>query len=300
MNPSRLVDSVIAVAANRGRGVRRGFVLLMSLVLIALAGIMLTSLARHRLTLAVEANLAKYSLQQRWGTFFACRAMLNDPEQIIQRNLHTGLSASRQLPIVSGFQLGDVTFEIVLDDENRKLNVNRLYATTDTRKMLDVLHQFATQGEQIDLRPLEGTSLGVRAFDSWGHVLRLGSKVAPHEVYDQVAPLSQKVTCWGNAKVNLQRCDSDVLYQIGALAVGPITANQLVALHDDEPSLKTDQLLSRLEISRRKRAILQGWLSDDSTCHSLWIISGNRQSSCDFYVHEATGSDSAVVRQFRW
>ena len=44
------------------------------------------------------------------------------------------------------------------------------------------------------------------------------------------------MTCWGSAKVNLRRCDDEVLRTVGTLAAGPVTANRLVALRENEPA----------------------------------------------------------------
>ena len=62
---------------------RRGFVLLMVLVLIAIAAMILAGIARHSLGLALEASDARQSLQDRWATVSLERAVLGRVDKIL-------------------------------------------------------------------------------------------------------------------------------------------------------------------------------------------------------------------------
>lgn len=279
---------------------RQGFVLLMSLVLIALVGILLVGLARQSLLMAAETREATGDLQRRWGTVFLSRALLCDPELLISRHLDVPEGQRRQLPIRESLQLGALTFRVTLDDESRKLNINRLRDSGGTQQVLETVQRFAGSGARVELRPVRATALGVREFDSWGQVLPLLASDDAQPQFDQLQQLSQGITCWGSAKVNVRRCGDEVLRSVGALAAGPITANRLVALRENDPRLGRDELLTKLALNGRKLAILKGWLSDDSDCYSLWILVGDRRASLDLFVRENAGSESPAVKHFQW
>ncbi|MHB8974541.1 MAG: hypothetical protein ACYC3X_22660 [Pirellulaceae bacterium] len=278
----------------------QGFVLLMSLVLIALVGILLVGLARHSLLMAAETHEAKGDLQRRWGTLFLSRVLLSDPEVLISRRLDAPESQRLQLPLCESLPLGELTFRVTLDDESRKLNLNRLRDSTGTQQVLETVHRFAGGATRVELRPVHATALGAREFDSWGQVLQLSPSDNAQPQFDQLQQLSQGMTCWGSAKVNVHRCADEVLRSVGALAAGPITANRLVALRENDPRLGRDELLTKLALNGRKLALLKGWLSDDSDCYSLWILAGERRASLDLLVRENAGSESHTVKHFRW
>ena len=278
----------------------QGFVLLMSLVLIALVGILLVGLARHSLLMAAETHEAKGDLQRRWGTLFLSRVLLSDPEVLISRRLDAPEAQRLQLPICESLPLGELTFRVTLDDESRKLNINRLRDSTGTQQVLETVHRFAGGAARVELRPVHATTLGVREFDSWGQVLQLSPSDNAQRQFDQLQQLSQGMTCWGSAKVNVHRGADEVLRSVGALAAGPITANRLVALRENDPQLGRDELLTKLALNGRKLALLKGWLSDDSDCYSLWILAGERRASLDLLVRENAGSESHTVKHFRW
>lgn len=281
------------------RRARRGFVLLMSLVLILLVGVLLVGLARHSLLLSTESQEAAADLQRRWGVVYLSRALLSDPAARIAAGRGDSPVRPQWLPICAVVRLGGLTFRITLDDENRKLNLNRLRSTGGTPQLLRLVHPFAGAA-RVELRPLPASPLGVRPFDSWGQVVDFVPADDASQHYDQLQALSRRMTCWGSAKVNLRHCDDEVLRTVGTLAAGPVAGHRLVALRDAAPALARDDLLAQLAVDTRQLALLQGWLSEESDCYSLWLVGADRPASVDFFVRENTGSDSYAVKHFQW
>jgi len=287
------------IRRRNGRRTRRGFMLLMSLVLIVLVGVVLVGLARHSLLLSAESQQATADLQRRWGVVFLAQALMADPESRITVHEGDRRAGPRRLPLCHGVQLGQLTFQITLDDENRKLNLNRLRSTGGTQPLLQLVHHFAGTA-RVQLRPLFASSLGVRPFDSWGQVVDFLPTDDARRHGAQLQELSQWMTCWGSAKVNLRRCDDEVLRAAGTAAAGPVAGNRLVALRAAEPALSLDALLAKLAIDAHQLALLKGWLSEASDCYSLWIVGADRPASIDFYVREDVGSESHMVKHFQW
>ncbi len=286
--------------ATRMRPRRRAFILLMSLILIMLVGIVLAGLARHALLVTSEAQLARDELQQRWGRHFLQRALMLRPEKLIARHSEQPVERREMpLPIVETIVLGDVTLHVVLDDENRKLNVNRLRAATGSQAAEQTIRRFAGN-TPVDLKPVRISALGIQELDSWGHVLKLDPGLSQRQQFEQFRMATESITCWGNAKVNVHQCSDEVLHSVASIAAGPITANKLVALRESEPGMPLQDLLTKLAVNRRKLAILRGWLSEDSRCYSLWIFAEGEPDSLDLFVREETGSEAYSVRHFQW
>ncbi len=284
-------------AGSRGR---RGFVLLLSLMLIALVGILLVGLARHSLAIAMEGEEARIELQRRWGIVFLSRALLSDPELLLSRRLGANASQAARLPIAETLELGQLAFRVTLDDENRKLNINRLRVAGGTRQVLRTIRRFGGGKASVQLQPMRGSPLAVREFDSWGHVLNIAASSDAEHRYGQIEQLSHTMTCWGNAKINVRRCDNAVLLRAGTLAVDLTTATRLVALRENDPQLDTDALLAKLATNRRKQALLKGWLCDKSDCYSLWILTSGPCASLDQFVRENADSESQDLKHYRW
>ncbi len=278
---------------------RRGFVLLMSVLLIALAGMILTALARHGLLVAGETCSAQVDLQRRWGTLFLSRVLLSDPERLVARYVESDAERRRALPLNESVELGKTLFRVTLDDESRKLNINRLRAVVGPGRATETLRRFGG-GAAVHLKPLAGGVLGMRPFDSWGHLLEIEPTDDARRQWRQIRNLADSITCWGSAKVNIHRCRSDVLRLIGTLAAGPITADRIVALRRDHPDLSASELFSKLGVNQRKVALLDGWLADESDCYSLWIFAGGPNGMLDYYVRENRGSDAYKRKHFRW
>jgi hypothetical protein len=112
--------------------------------------------------------------------------------------------------------------------------------------------------------------------------------------------LTRIATLWGSATVNTHRCDDEVLRYVGQLAAGPIVANRLVAVRNDNPRLATEEVLDRLTLQGRKLSLLRGWLSDTSDTYSLWIVASDRRTSLDLFVCRASGGDTNDARHFQW
>lgn len=278
---------------------RRGFVLLMALVLILLVGLLLVGLARHNLLLCAERREAAAELQRRWGVVFLARALLADPAARLAARAGEQAAPAESWPLSAVVTLGGRTFRVTLDDENRKLNLNRLRSTGGTQQLLQVIRPYAGAA-RVELRPLSAGALGVRPFDSWGQVVDMLAADDAGARTDQLQALARTLTCWGSAKVNVRRCDDTVLRTAGTLAAGPVAGSRLVALRTAEPALARDALLAKLAVDGHKLALLQGWLADESDCYSLWIVSAERPTSADFFVREASGSESATVKHFQW
>ncbi len=99
--------------------------------------------------------------------------------------------------------------------------------------------------------------------------------------------------------------------------MGPVTAVQLIEARDEEEEEDSDEttqsdpdeektpqlekLLDGLGLQMSKRNRLRGWLTDKSTCFSLWIHARHQgQSSHHQTIMEISSDDSYDLVHFSW
>ena len=187
---------------------RSGFTLLMALVLLTLAALLLAGLARYSLSMAVESGEACRQLQRRWGETSLCRAVLRRADRILAQRERLAVEQGQRIeecfPIHESVRLGTVEFHLQLDDENRKLNVNRLYAIGGQSEVSQALHQLGQRAATVRLRPQrpETSRSTIRTFESFGQIYAL-QRLRPEEHSARwLAANAQAVTCWGNGRVH--------------------------------------------------------------------------------------------------
>lgn len=295
----------------------------MSLVFLTLAVVLLAGLARHSMSTAMEVNQAEQDLRHRWGVTTLTRSILPRAKQIIALRVFDQVEVegriSECLPIYATIPLSETEYDIRLDDEHRKLNVNRLYAIRGLSGTTTALGQLKNYSGNIHLRPSElgPNSFTTRAFESYGQIYALDQVASSQDVGDFVMQCSESVSFAGNGRLHYQRAPDHVIQSVISQAVGPVTAIQLIDARDeeqerdtDEPprsdldeekNLKLDKLLDELGLQMSKRNRLRGWLTDESTCYSLWIHARHEgQSSHSQTIMEISSDDSYDLVHFSW
>jgi len=283
-----------------------GFVLIMVLVVLALAGGLLGLCAHRTSRRALAAGVAQRDLQRKWGTRSLETLCLPQAEAILRKQ-----SVNEDGPCAAvrrSFDLGGVTFDVVVADETAKANLNQIAAD---RGRGGLRHAVATLGEgrwplQVILRPCEQPTGIIRtppvqyasleqvfAGASSGDLLGNGS--------DRPGP-SERLTCWGNGKVHFRRAPAPVLQE---MLVGILThyeVYRLEALRDDDPMLGLEELLTKLELEKETREAARRRLTSRSTCHSLWIvIHGLTRSWYRLAVRQEADAENDVGRwTFVW
>ena len=103
---------------------RRGYVLVSTLLLLALAGLAMVSASRRALNRIMESRQAELELQQRWGTISLQATLLAGAETILtraERNARESL-VSHSLRL----SLNGRAVRVLISDEQAKANVNTL------------------------------------------------------------------------------------------------------------------------------------------------------------------------------
>jgi len=122
---------------------RKGFVLLMVLMVLAIAAAVLAGTARRSGRAAIEAAGVLRDLQVRWGAASCKQFMLDHTEQLLARRNASCASGRSRSEKRFAVRLGGIDFELILCDEQAKPNANVIAA------------RFAAQGLQAALSNLQ-------------------------------------------------------------------------------------------------------------------------------------------------
>jgi hypothetical protein len=264
---------------------RRGYVLPLTLLLLAVAAASLAGVCRVSFEKAVQAAGAREDLQRRWAVTTCRAAFLRKAERVIAaaKPSETGLASEVRLQVT----LGGLPLEFVFGDEQAKVNVNLLYRTggrAGADRAAGELAAAAGGDVRVSLAP--GASLAEpgsvealqqddepRFFETWSQVFGdtpPGALVAPHGA--QGASAVAELTCWGDGTLTYRRASVAALRRACPKSLGATGAARLVALRQKEPDLDLWEALERLELSEEQQAEAEERLTEESACHSLWII----------------------------
>ena len=308
---------------------RRGYVLLATLGLLVLCATLLVSLSRLAIDHALRSRLAEDELQRRWGAHSCVTTVLANGESFLRE------AESRQKHPVASLKfevrLGKHTFDLLLADEQAKVNVNFLLDATDRPTAENRIRQSLTGsglGNSLRLRPDPTPppipqevapplilGMGIRlAPVNRRHITGLGqifdlTQTPPERLFASGAPHSSApldmLTCWTTGHINIRRASEPAL----RLAYGPsLTRSQIAQLVEGRnsifavlppfPNLAIPTRRVELEIPQTAGVPPA---SEITTCHSLWItIKTPHRRWVEFHAMETSDPLRPRLHSFIW
>ncbi|MEM9942044.1 MAG: hypothetical protein AAF939_10675 [Planctomycetota bacterium] len=258
---------------------RNGFVLIATLIAIATVTVLTAGLARHSLSLAMSANFHQESLQQKWGSASCERFALTHAIKLLRQP--SSENPGEFVPVKSAsnvIKLGNMIFEIRLDDESAKMNTNFVLTHGGPTVLKSMIRKRVTPETQspIRLRPLDSQNrrlITESGLESWKQVFLLTPQANMNQ---EIKKLAQDLTHWGT-KLNLVTAPNELAIQMLQSAIGPIKAKRLMRKHERDPSQSIDELLDGLSLREDQQSLLQNTLAKRSQCQSVWISCFNRR-----------------------
>ena len=337
----------------RRKRVQTGYVLLMTLLLLAITATALATLGRRSFRHALDARQAVESLQRQWAVR-SCEqvllpsielALAQPPE--VQRQDVDDSDAPLLAPLAQlSIQLGDLRVDLVFADEQAKVNVNALLEEHGRLGAEDLVRQAVeSQGRRAEVRlqPLDkaqepsvttalsrpsntaaskAPSDNDAATDVWPPIVGFSQvflRDAPNELVSVAAEqpypgshdgiltepgLADRVTCWGNGRVNIRTAPPEVLRAATFPHLGAPQVARIVALREQTPDVSLGSVLAQLALNDRQRARMEKRLADASSCYSLWTVlsDGDRRWHHLAVRVDGQGADSGIeeVVRFRW
>jgi hypothetical protein len=249
-----------------------GYVLALTLVMVMLAALATIGASRFALAQVRQAIDEQTSLQRRWGGLSIEQALLPAAEKVLsdeeKQTREPRASCKRTIP------LGKLTFQVVLADEQAKLNVNSFVtsrqpndAEVELRRVLSGM----VPASRVVLRT--GSQDFHTTVGSFGEVV---DSVAPQELLESrfgLPCLAESITCWSDRRFNVFRASTESMRRGLGPLVGVSGADEIARLRSTSPRPPLPNILRKLDLPLEKRERLASFVTDHSECHSLWIIS---------------------------
>ncbi len=319
-------------------GVRHGYVLITTLLLLVLASTLLVGIGRASVRQAVRARAAQDELQRRWGTASCREAVLPYAEGLLRAE--EGRSRRPVPSLRRRVTLGGQAFDLVIADEQAKANVNVLLVEFGREGAEDAIRRYANaiapmnalrlrparQPMVIGERPVNSASQDARRVEQW--------MTGYGQVFDGVSPASllkwesrqvmpagpaAALSCWGDGAINVRRAPEPLLSMVIGARLSAIDIGRLVAARDasfEPPLLATGSGGDRRptvgsELARLRPLIAAARLKagspgaaalvDGSSCHSLWVAAADgRRKWYTFFVLDRADSNVPLRQSFTW
>jgi hypothetical protein len=252
---------------------RAGYVLLLTLVVLLLAGLLTAGMARHSLRLVLESASAQDELQNRWGCWSLERTLLPGAAALLE---------ARPQPRLTGdVRLGRQSLHFELTDESAKLNLNAVLRERGHAAVEQSARRRSPAELPVRLRlaSFARATSSTETIDAWGQLFELGigERAAEDAALAQVA---EELTLWGDGKLHFARADPELVYELCAPVVGDEVVGELLALRSDPTPGNLNDLLDRLALRVEDRATLVRLLTTESTCFGLRVVSSHGAEFC--------------------
>jgi hypothetical protein len=285
---------------------RSGFILVVTLVMIAMAGILLTGVCRHSLAMSVAVHESSERIQKRWGAASCQRVVFSMAREILSDVIARGDGHEivRPVPTSSLSQvLGGMEFELVLADEQAKVNVNLLDANLDREQTARTLTGLIGLADvEVSLRPLVAPNVAADglAYKNWEQVFRARSAHAT-DYADQLTWATRHVTCWSpGSRLHVWAASDEAIRCVTGLVLSPIEIDRLIEERGVFSPGQLPKLLDSLDVTRRKRVLLERLLDDTSESVSLWITIRTEGLRSDMFAVRMTESDVTRTYVSTW
>jgi type II secretory pathway component PulK len=287
----------------------RGYVLVMTLLLLALAAVALAAVAQESHARAVRAVRAQDELQRRWGALSCQRALLPRAAQVID----AARRRSRQLPgaVTSAaresVQLGRQEYVLLFADEQAKLNINAIANRMDGRRLGEALRRLIPHAATASIRldpararepAADGNTVERLTFASYGQLFDTASPAALSGIAEagRSTP-SALITCWGDGRVNPAVAPRAVVTELAATVLHGGEEARFRKLLQRDAAQDWQDTFKQLNLPPDRSAAMQNLLATQSSCHSLWIVADVAGRRCYQFCVKV---DDEPARVFEW
>lgn len=289
----------------RPRQRQSGYVLLLVLVTLALTSLAVAASARQHLRSVAANDRSARELQHRWAVRSLQATVLPRAEDVLKSaEARAGRPVAR---LTVNLVLNGEPYQIVLADEQAKLNVNAAYQWGGAARVTQTLEALGRDERRTGptanlLGPasaIAGDDRTIR-YASFGQLFPDATAAQLYPGGDSFSPAAQ-LTCWGYPAVNFRRATPEVLREAcrGVLPGGKI--EELIRVRDASPKQTVEALLIGLGDTNPRMSPLGQRLVAESWCHSMWIAHRTGTTiRYDWSVRDQTSADRPMTYQFSW
>lgn len=273
------------------RSERAGYVLPMTLLLIAIVATSMASLALKGLRATTRAAAARDDLQRRWAVISCRHAMLQMTDRLLD-----GAAVRERDAVASvrtAVQLGGHRVSLVIGDEQAKVNVNALRRRLGDARTEEVLGELV-RGLDNDFAPVNGTCGSFSdVFDRPDPASLVGNAEEPGVAAD--------LTCWGDGRVNIARATDAVMRAAFAGILKDAEVEKVIDIRRAQPGMPLTDVLNKLALDYDVRLLAQRLFTDGTHCKSVWIVCDDgRRQWYHLTVESAETGGRTLSVDFEW
>ena len=245
---------------------RRGFVLVVTLLLLVLVGALMAIVARQSLARAADAVRMERQLQAKWAAVSIGDALPPRAEAVL--DAVDSATVAMVLNLGDGPSRQDV--RLVISDESAKVNLNELWRR-DPAVFAGALATLSPRADlRFDPRPNPVDAAGEfdnppPPFESYGQLFDMPSPAA-------LIAGTTDLTIFGDGKLNVARASPAAIAQVTNGILGRGEVERLVALRREQSGIALSMIYDELELPQRDRNRLSPLLSQVSTAQAVWIM----------------------------
>lgn len=275
---------------------RRGYLLFVVVVMIAVASITLSQFASVTMQVASDAVSQEKSVRERWAVTSMRRTCLRLAPEILDAEPR---ESSQLFPTAwRDIRLAEKNWRVIVADESAKLNVQRLCSEVGPQRCANAIDQLLTgnTGGVASAISRHADSKQSKRWEAW---LKIDG---PNEFLtaERMAESTQRVSLWGDGMLNISKCDAetlDVLWKalFGRKAPDVIHDRRLEWVqHANAP------ITSLFAIRESQANVVARWVTNQSTCYSMWILHTTEGTSSRSFFVEWGGERRANRRGFEY
>lgn len=285
----------------RRKRLRDGVILLIVLMAIVVLTTTLASVARSNTQTQITVLQKQRRLQQRVAMTTTQRAVMSVARIGFGRQ-SAGAPAARAFG--ETISIGGVKLNLVIADEDAKVNLNALYDRADRLSCEQAIGDQVPLSAQraIDLRPRRPSgSSADRAFASWGEIFDYPVLVQSEGDLRVLAEMTRELSLWGTGRLNVWRASEDSIVAVCRDVVQDGLAQRLAERVRTAKIRNIELLLRQIVSNEAHRRELNARLSDSSSTVSLWIEatdSFTRRQQLSVETSDETGLRKTIRFEF--
>ena len=268
--------------------------LLVTLVLIAVAAMALAGVSRASLGNALEAKQARNRLQRRWGVLTLESGLLSLVEQKLNQVEEEHLTFAQS--VRGSLMLTDQRFDVVMADEQAKLNVAALNGRVDRQRSERIIKKLLREqgcDERVRIRPVQVNRVDSLAeIGSFSQVFPVATGQGLFEPRRQGLAVVDLVTCWGNGKINYHRASEAVIRATLSGIASQLEIDKLISTRNDIPDIELSELIRLMDLTDEQREKIEPMLTAESTSLSLSVVVRDGQTVDHYMMVGQTSSAS--------
>ena len=282
-----------------------GYILILVLVTLALTSTALAAAARAHLRRVVDVERSERELRERWAGLTLRETVLPRAGRILR---DAEAREDRPVPVLrANFRLNGEPYQIVLADEQAKLNANAVHARGGPDAVAAAIRRLANDRRgvgpwpRVVVPPAAAPAGGGRTpvFASLGQLFPDAGPAALYPAND--GAVTNRLTVWGFGRTNVRRASEAVLREVCRPGLSATQVAELVRLRDAETAPTVEELLTAVGDPNPRFSPVAQQLTETSWCYSLWVAApaagGPRY---DLSVRDEAPAGGPATYQFSW